>query len=168
MMPAVLLTLLSRLQTLIVENNPGGVELTVDPYAGLIANTASSDASPPPQPAPPARSRWRRALEALRAAPAGDGAGAASPVLDDPRTLAHHRAVWNLLGGLDRAAAKRARVQERRRRGDAEIFARFPLYLVPTYPGDAALFGSPGFRAWLPPQLPLVESTLEQIMALER
>jgi hypothetical protein len=88
-------------------------------------------------------------------------------VLDDARTIAHHRAVWNLLGGLDRAADKRERVQDLRRRGDAEIFARFPLYLVPTYPGDAALFASSGFRAWLPADLPVVESTLAEIMALD-
>jgi hypothetical protein len=52
-----------------------------------------------------------------------------------------------------------------RRRSDAEIFARFPLYVVPTYPGDAALFRSDGFRAWLPADVPVEFSTLEEVMA---
>jgi hypothetical protein len=152
-MPAVMLTLLSRLETLNVENNPGGRLLAVDPYAGLIANTESSgDGSGPV-------SRWRSIVG--RARPR-------DPVLADPRTVAHHRAVWNLLGGLDRAAAKREQVQAMRRRCDAEIFGRFPLYLVPTYPGDQALFRSAGFRAWLPADLPLASSTLEEVMAWER
>jgi GT2 family glycosyltransferase len=168
MMPAVMLTLLSRLETLNVENNPGGRLLTVDPYAGMIANTeGSGDGSAPPR----RRSIVGRALDALRGARGSDGLVAGrskAPVLADPRTLAHHRAVWSLLGGLDRAAAKRERVQGMRRRADAEIFARFPLYVVPTYPGDEALFRSAGFRAWLPADLPLAASTLDEVMAWER
>jgi hypothetical protein len=193
MMPAVLLTLLSRVETLTVENNAGGDLLTVDPYAGSIANTAApgavapspgnaragGEAPSPPRgtdrgawPAPPrggARELASRALRRIAGRSSGPpSAGAAHrAVLDDERTLAHHRAVWSLLGGLDRAAVKRERVQELRRRGDAEIFARFPLYVVPTYPGDAALFGSPGFRAWLPADVPIVESTLGEVMALD-
>ena len=93
----------------------------------------------------------RRALDSVRRAlrsveRGGRAPAATAPVLTDERTLAHHRAVWNLLGNLDRAAAKRARVQAMRRRSDAEIFARFPLYVVPTYPGDAALFRSVGLE----------------------
>ncbi|HVR28679.1 MAG TPA: glycosyltransferase family 2 protein [Thermoanaerobaculia bacterium] len=175
MMPAVLLTLLSRLETLIVENNPGGELLTVDPYAGLIANTVSCSPSPlhpgaGARPVGGARALWRRAVGAVRGADPGRGRSRAAggPVLDDPRTIAHHRAAWNLLGGLDRAAVKRERVQQMRRRGDAEIFARFPLYLVPTYPGDGTLFGSAGFRSWLPPEVALLESTLEEVMAWQR
>jgi hypothetical protein len=100
------------------------------------------------------RRGWRAGPDATRGA-----------MLEDPRTLAHHRAAWNVLGGLDRAAAKRDRIQGMRRRGDAEIFARFPLYVVPTYPGDAALFRSAGFRAWLPADVPFCDSTLEEVMA---
>ncbi|RMH17871.1 MAG: glycosyltransferase family 2 protein [Acidobacteria bacterium] len=42
-MPAILWTLLHRTQTLLVQNNPGGDELTLDPYAGHIANTAAPE-----------------------------------------------------------------------------------------------------------------------------
>jgi GT2 family glycosyltransferase len=164
LMPAVMLTLLSRLATLDVENNPGGRLLAVDPYAGLIANT------PGAQPGGRGdRGLASRGLDALRRALGRGGAREPSaPVLADARTIAHHRAVWSLLGGLDRAAVERAKVQARRRRGDAEIFARFPLYVVPTYPGDAALFRSPGFEAWLAPELPLHRSTLDEVMQWER
>jgi GT2 family glycosyltransferase len=179
-MPAVMLTLLSRLATLDVEHNPGGWQLAVDPYAGLIANTAgdgsSAEAGATGAPVAVAgRSGARepaglmRAIEGLRRALRGDAppvaAAATAPVLADERTLAHHRAVWNLLGNLDRAAAKRARVQSMRRRSDAEIFRRFPLYVVPTYPGDAALFRSEAWSAWLASDLPVLRSTLEEVMA---
>ena len=49
---------------------------------------------------------------------------------------------------------------------DREIFERFPLYLVPTYPGDQALFASPGFEAWLPKDLPIRRATLAEIMEM--
>jgi GT2 family glycosyltransferase len=185
-MPALLLTLLSRTQTLLVEHNPGGATLRLDPYAGHIANTASSasgDNPPPPAPSqlPPAwtwqgfKVRWQgygpgdflrrgaRKLFGGSAPPAAAGHPSA-PLLTDERTVAQLRALSWLLGNMDAAAARRAAVQARRKRPDAEIFARFPLYLVPTYPGDYALFNSPGFQAWLPTDLPLVRRELAEIM----
>jgi GT2 family glycosyltransferase len=182
--PAVLLTLLARTQTLLVENNPGGELLRLDPYAGLIANTAAGPAALPAGAAPSEGlyAKWRRygprefvrraAARAARAARAMAGgpppaAAAGPPCLTDERTVAQLRAVGWLLRHLERAAEKRAAVQARRRVSDREIFARFPLYLVPTYPGDAELFASPGFRAWLPRDLPLVEKRLEELMSLD-
>ncbi len=185
-MPAVLLTLTSRTQTLLVENNPGAATFTLDPYAGLIANTAQSRAAgvaaekgPAAPPRPPAGPRtlgekWRaygtaelarRAVAKARRELLGGRRRRAGTRIADERTVAQLRAVTYLLGHLDRAAAKRAEVQARRRRSDAEIFERFPPYLVPTYPGDDRLFASPGFRAWLPADLPLVSARLEEVMA---
>jgi GT2 family glycosyltransferase len=89
-----------------------------------------------------------------------------APLIADPRTQAQLRAQAWLLRHLDRAAAARHAVQQRRRVPDREIFARFPPYLVPTYPGDEALFAGPGFRDWLPDELPLVESTLGEVMEM--
>ena len=89
------------------------------------------------------------------------------PRLTDERTIAQFRVLTYLLAHLDGAAAKRRAVQARRVVPDREIFARFPLYLVPTYPGDERLFASDGFRAWLPDDLPLVESRLEELMDVE-
>jgi GT2 family glycosyltransferase len=192
-MPALLLTFLARTQSMLVSSNPGGETLRLDPYAGHIANTAQRDgtiaapaprvsAVPPPEPRTVAnlarklrdygprefaRRGMRKLRERLAPPPAISTAAPAAPAavtLTDERTVAQLRALSYLLGNLDRAAAQRAAVQKRRRRSDREIFARFPPYLVPTYPGDAELFASPGFAAWLPEELPLVRKTLPEIM----
>ena len=60
-------------------------------------------------------------------------------------------------------ARKRHDVQRRRKRSDREIFERFPLQIVPTYPGDEQLMGSALFRLLRPP-LPSEEKTLREIM----
>jgi GT2 family glycosyltransferase len=86
--------------------------------------------------------------------------------LGDERTVAQFRALAYLLGHLDEAAAKRRRVQARRCRPDGEYFERFPAYLVPTYPGDEALFAGAGFGSWLPEELPLVRRHLDEVMEL--
>jgi GT2 family glycosyltransferase len=189
-LPAVMLTLTSRTQALL-ESNPGAEILRVDPYAGHIANTAGNAgkaAAAVPRAAvelPPATTweglkiRWRgygpreflrRGLGKLAGGPspavASPVAGAEPPRLTDERTVAQLRATHWLLGHLDSAANRRAEIQKRRRRPDREIFERFPVYLVPTYPGDHALFASSGFRDWLPKELPVVEARLEDIMEM--
>lgn len=90
----------------------------------------------------------------------------APPQLTDERTIAQLRALSYLLGHLDAAAEGRARVQARRKRSDREIFERFPVYLVPTYPGDEALFAGEGFAAWYPKELPTVRATLREVMEM--
>jgi hypothetical protein len=107
-------------------------------------------------------------IQAARSAPPPPPVGSppAAPCLTDERTIAQFRALHWLLGNLDGAAESRAQVQRRRRRPDREIFERFPLYLVPTYPGDEALFASPGFEAWLPRGLPLVRTRLAEVMEM--
>lgn len=89
----------------------------------------------------------------------------ASIRLEDPRTLAQFRAFSHFSRHLDEAVRERERIARRRQRPDREIFARFPLYLVPTYPGDLELFSSPGFRALLPEEPALAERKLEDLMA---
>jgi GT2 family glycosyltransferase len=104
---------------------------------------------------------------ALPLPPPVQGAGGPEPPrLTDPRTLAQLRAQSYLLRHLDAAAAKRERIQARRKRGDDEIFDRFPLYLVATYPGDHELFAGAGFRSWLPEDLPVREATLGEVMEM--
>ena len=171
LMPAVLLTLLARTQALLVQNNAGGDQLAADPYAPpAIAKPADRSS---------ALDRLRRrglsaslkgAVRRVRRRAAEwlePGTGPRKVRLDDPRSLAQLQAMSNLLGGLDVSAAARERVQARRRRADGEIFARFPLLLVPTYPGDEELFADPGFRAWLPREITLEERTLGELMSLE-
>jgi GT2 family glycosyltransferase len=183
-MPAVMLTLAARTQAFL-ESNPGSEILRIDPYAGHIANTAGNGPAASPRAVvelPPATTwegfkvRWRgygprefvrRGLRKLgRPAALPPAAAAEAPRLTDERTIAQFRALHWLLGNLDGAAATRAAVQGRRRRPDREIFERFPLYLVPTYPGDAALFASPGFQAWLPADLPIARARLDEIMEM--
>lgn len=177
-MPVVLLTLLSRTQTLMVQNNPGGALLTLDPYAGHIANTAAPESAPgvPESRWERWRDRWRRyggrqvlvrgLARALQRLGGSDPLLAEAPWLTDGRTLAQLQAQTFLLSHLDRAAEKRARVGELRRRSDEEIFERFPLYLVPTYPGDEGLFSGPGFSRWLPEAPVLRRAELSELMEL--
>jgi len=191
MMPAVLLTFGSRTQTLLVHANPGGEALAVDPYAGHIADTggslsmaepAVSDPEPDRGPGVGAHLRYlgrdlwtkwrrfgtgemaRRGVRKLGRHLSGPPAGGTPIALGDERTVAQLRAQNYLLGHLESAAKKRRRVQARRQRSDREIFERFPLYLVPTYPGDEELFRSPGFEAWLPEDVPLLRRRLEEVM----
>jgi len=194
LMPAVLLAFLSRTQSMLVANNPGGESLAIDPYAGWIANTAQRKpgargaASPRPSfahnaPALPPRESlspaglWRRfrrygGRDLLRrgliklAGRLGTDPLAGAPRLTDERTIAQFRTAAYLLGHLDETTAKRAVIQARRKRPDAEIFERFPLYLVPTYPGDEDLFASDGFAALLGEDLPIVRATLDDVMAI--
>ncbi len=85
--------------------------------------------------------------------------------IDDPLTAMQFRALEWIVAHEGRIAEKRERVQRTRTRPDAEIFARFPLHVIPTYPGDDALMSSALFRALLP-ELPRVEKKLAEIMRL--
>jgi GT2 family glycosyltransferase len=174
-MPALMLTLTARTHWLLVGNNPGTGTLRVDPYAGWIANTAGNTNPPARVPITPGNILLKirehgplkfisKVVERLKAAPPPPPAD--GPRLTDERTIAQLRAIHWVLGHLDGAAERRAAVQRRRRRSDREIFERFPLYVVPTYPGDEHLFATPGFEAWLPTDLPLVRSELGEIMDL--
>jgi GT2 family glycosyltransferase len=82
---------------------------------------------------------------------------------DDPLTTMQFRALDWVLQNEQRLAQKRHDVQQRRKRPDREIFERFPLHFVPTYPGDEALMRSALFRL-LRPALPSVERKLSDIM----
>jgi GT2 family glycosyltransferase len=172
LMPAILLTFLARTQAMLVGNNPGGAVLAVDPYAGVIANTGGGTVSPKPRKEGVESGRTQRRF--LRRAAwrlgrfllAGPGRSQL-PVLSDERSVAQLQALSSILANLEGAAESRAAVQARRRRPDREILERFPLYVVPTYPGDEELFASSGFGAWLPADLPLVHGRLDEIMCLD-
>ena len=82
--------------------------------------------------------------------------------IDDPLTAMQFRALEWIFANEKRIAEKRAAVQRTRKRPDAEIFARFPLHVVPTYPGDETLMSSALFRELLPEGS--VEKKLAEIM----
>jgi len=200
MMPLVQLALIHRTQSLLIQNNPGGELLALDPYAGLIADTAwpesaLAQASLPQQslaqqlPQPrltqalfaksSLQEKWReygmreffrrgmrKAARQILPRFVFDDQQAGLPRLEDARTMAQFRAISWLLGHLESTAAKRRRLLARRRRSDAEIFARFPLALVPTYPGDQKLFAGAAFLDAWPDEVPRVDYLLEEIMDL--
>ncbi|MDA8020002.1 MAG: glycosyltransferase family 2 protein [Thermoanaerobaculia bacterium] len=180
--PLVWMTLVHRAQTLMVQNNPGGHLLTLDPYAGLIANTASSEASDGARidreepragqsalhdlgrvPETTLVEKWRGygpreffrrgVRKAVRKALPWLFEETPVTRLVDARTYAHLRAVTWILGHLDAHSAKRRQTQARRLRSDREILERFPLHVIPTYPGDRSLFQSATFRDQLPTDL---------------
>jgi hypothetical protein len=137
-MPAVLMAFLTRVAQMLLARNPGAEELKRDPYAR-------------PEPAPLLRS-----LFGIAEAP-----GSRLSV-DDPLTVAHLRALAWIHRHHAALAEKRRAVQAARRRADAEIFARFPLRIVPTYPGDERL-ASDFFAPFLESAPGLVRTTLEEI-----
>jgi hypothetical protein len=164
------MTLLARTQHLLAHANPGGELLARDPYDGDAGSGRPGDA-----PAATADARrfgnlrrgdlagaWRSVRRRL--ARRREPAAAAGVTIADERTVAQLQAIASLVGGLDGAAERRQQAQARRRVPDRELFAQFPPWLVPTYPGDEALFAAPGFRALLPADVPLVEATLAEVM----
>jgi GT2 family glycosyltransferase len=83
--------------------------------------------------------------------------------IDDPLTTMQFRAFDWIVKHQAQLAQKRHAVQARRKRSDREIFERFPLQFVPTYPGDDALMRSPLFRL-LRPELPSEDKELGDII----
>ncbi len=172
--PAILLTFLSRLETIVVAGNLGAAELLRrDPFTGRItsrdAPVAAAGSFDPSWldklrrhgPAEFARRAWGRIARRLRRILAGGGFE-----LSHPQALSHLRAMSLFLAVLDAAAAAREVARQRRRRSDRELCERFPLYLVPTYLGDEALFASPGFASLLPASPALTRATLAEVMEL--
>lgn len=139
LMPSVLAAFLARISEMLASRNPGAAELGRDPYA-----------------TPPAPPSFARKLFGIADAPP-------PPVrVEDPLTAAHLRALLWIHRNREPLAAKRRAVQAGRQRPDSDIFARFPLRLVPTYPGDET-FESEFFREFLVKAPPIVRTTLDEI-----
>jgi hypothetical protein len=139
LMPAVLMAFVTRIAQMLAARNPGAAELKRDPYSGAGA--------------PPSLLRTLLGVSedlAVRVS------------VDDPLTVAHLRALSWIHRHHAALAEKRRAVQARRLRADAEIFAKFPLRIVPTYPGDER-FGSDFFAPFLQIAPGLVQTTLEEI-----
>ena len=83
--------------------------------------------------------------------------------IDDPLTAMQFRALDWILTHDASLARKRHDVQRRRKRSDQEIFERFPLQIVATYPGDERMLGSALFQL-LRPSLPAQDRKIEEIM----
>jgi GT2 family glycosyltransferase len=84
-------------------------------------------------------------------------------VVDDELTAMQFRAIHWFFENQERLVEKRQSVQRRRKRSDREIFERFPVHFVPTYPGDRELMQSTLFRLLQPP-VPSAERKLEDLI----
>lgn len=84
--------------------------------------------------------------------------------IEDPLTAMQFRAFDWIVRHESLLARKREEIQARRTRSDREIFERFPLHFIPTYPGDATMMQSPLFR-FLRPHLPSVDRVLSDIQS---
>ena len=131
---AVFFAYLHRLHHYATTRNTNASELTRPAFG----NTAQANA-----PAAPSRSLLSRLKRKLTGP-------APLATIDDPLTAMQFRAFDWITRNEPLLAAKRERVQQLRKRADDEIFARFPLHFVPTYPGDEAMMGSALFRAMRP------------------
>ncbi|MDQ6894065.1 MAG: glycosyltransferase family 2 protein [Acidobacteriota bacterium] len=147
LMPGIFAAFVGRIGEMLATRNPGAAELLRDPYSGEPGEDALG-----------AGGFWRRAF--------GISAAAAAPsrpvVVDDPLTVAHLRALLWIHAHQDSLAEKRRAVQARRRRPDSEIFSRFPLRIVPTYPGDERFDGA-WFQELLGRAPRLVRTSLQEI-----
>ena len=141
LMPAVVMTFVHRVAEMLLARNPGASELDRDPYAAGAPSVAAS---------------FARSVFGI-AEPAG-----ARVTVDDPLTLAQLRALAWIHRHHAALAEKRRAVQAGRRRSDAEIFARFPMRLVPTYPGDDRLT-SEFFAPFFAHAPALIRTTLAEI-----
>jgi GT2 family glycosyltransferase len=139
-MPAVLAAFLGRVARMLGSRNPGADELNRDPYL--------DDRRPP--------TFLRRLF--------GISEELGQVRVDDPLTISHLKALLWLDRHQETLAAKRRIIQSARKRPDSEIFARFPLRLVPTYPGDER-FDSDYFREFLRRAPALTRTTLAEIFA---
>jgi GT2 family glycosyltransferase len=139
LMPAVLMAFLTRVAAMLSGRNAGAAELNRDPYRADSFEVG-----------------FARRLFGI----ADDVAPRVA--VDDPLTVAQLRALLWIHSHHASLSEKRRRVQASRRRPDSEIFARFPLRIVPTYPGDEQ-FGSEFFAPFLESAPPLVRSTLDEI-----
>jgi GT2 family glycosyltransferase len=172
MMPALMLTLISRTTAFLTGNNPQGAALAVDPFAATAASAngrGTHAGGVPGNGAPIDTANRLDLLHRLQRfagfSRARQSPASVHPILSDGLTVAQVRALTWLTRNMDGAAERRRHVQSRRRRSDSDIFTRFPLHLVPTYSGDDVLFRSPGFRSWLPDTPALVFRTLDEIKA---
>jgi GT2 family glycosyltransferase len=154
---AVMLTFLHRL-TRFTELNPELAAHAADPFGAAPEAVTRKE-------------RWRRRLHerglggSIRHLVARVllGPSVGLPALTDGHLLMQLRAARGFFDGLDGAQARRRSLCAVRRVPDRELIDRFPRLVVPTYPGDELWFACDAFRALMPSDWGIEESTLEMI-----
>jgi len=165
---AALLTFLSRLEAMLAEESPAAELLLRGPGRGAARPRESEALGAKVRRLGVRGSLQRGTARALRSTAkrlTGERGERLEIVGDRP--LAQLAALGGFLAELDGVEAERERLGSRRRRRDRELFERFPLWIVPTYPGDQRLFASRGFAAWLPADLRFERARLEEVVARE-
>ena len=154
LMPGIFAAFIGRIGEMLATRNPGAAELLRDPYSDDADGSASGEPG----------TFWRKAFGISAAARSNGASAVAAPTVtvDDPLTIAHMRALLWIHAHRDTLAEKRRAVQARRRRADSEIFSRFPLRIVPTYPGDERFDGA-WFEELLGRAPRLVRTSLREI-----
>ncbi len=169
LLPAILATLQHRALWGILEHQEGAWEALADPFSPF----------PPWHPgkrqgtAPLSLSRRQKVVRFISRLsgvspprPPRRAAGPGEPLLLDDEFARMWLVAWNRIVSSWPALVKKRRiVQGLRRVGDSDLFARYPLLLVPTYPGDDELFSSDFFRSLLPAEPRLVGTTLKEVAA---
>jgi GT2 family glycosyltransferase len=150
LLPAILWTFLGRGRHATLSHSPGAAELLADPFGGLDLNPPHLAASG----GLPALAGLRQRLRRLT-----------GPRLEraHPYALIWGRALSRLVALQGQLVEKRAWTQALRRVPDEHLLGRYPLHLLPTYPGDEELFASDLFRSMLPPWPELVRTRLEDV-----
>lgn len=138
---SVFYTYLHRLHHYATERNENAGELRRAPFSASTSKRSSL------------RSRFGRRLRGRKPL----------ATIDDPLTAMQFRAFEWIVEHGERIAKKRDAVQKQRQRTDREVLERFPLNIVPTYPGDDQLMESSLFRLLLP-DLPFVERSLTDLI----
>lgn len=167
LLPAILATFHHRLVRGLAEHQAGAAVALADPFSPFppVLPRASGPARP--------ESHRQRLVDGLSrlagfeppVRPARETGPGTPLLLDDDLARMWLVAGSRIVASWPGLAAKRRAVQARRIVSDGELFARWPLHLVPTYPGDEALFASAFFRSLLPEEPRLVARSLAEVLA---
>jgi GT2 family glycosyltransferase len=150
LLPAIVWTFLQRARDAVLAHGSDAERVLADPFGGL-------ELHPPPlaNREPSSWTSWLRRAFHWR--------GRRRIEVDHPYALMWGRALSRLVALQAQLVEKRARTQALRRVPDEHLLRLYPLHLVPTYPGDEALFASALFQAMLPAWPGLVATRLEDV-----
>ena len=168
--PAVLLTLIHRTERIARERARGGDLLTIDPYRNhssgvdLMSAVRAGETILQKVQRLGVRRSLVRGLEKAFGLAAVAAVAVEADFVADPHTLSQLRALHRIAVDLPVLDQKRKAGERLRKVTSREIFSRWPLAIVPTYPGDEDLFESVPFGELVPGDFPHLKARLGDIM----